>query len=186
MDQVTNNLLTELEKTQHDFWNIAHETANFLSILIKASNRKNMLEIGTSNGYSGIWFAKALKENGGYFTTIEFYDKRQNLAKEYFKTCEIDDITTFLQGSAIQVLENMPETQEFDIVFIDANKKEYIKYFNLTDKMLKKGGIIVADNITSHAEKVKEFVDAIEADERYQVQVLNLPAGLLLAYKISD
>jgi len=186
MDQVTNNLLTELEKTQHDFWNISRETANFLSILIKASNRKNMLEIGTSNGYSGIWFAKALKETGGHFTTIEFYDKRQSLAKEYFKQCEIDDIATFLQGSAVEVLENMPENQEFDIVFIDANKREYIKYFKLTDKMLKKGGIIAADNIISHAEKVKEFVDEIEADERYQVQVLNLPAGLLLAYKISD
>ena len=130
MDQVTNNLLKELEKTQHDFWNIAHETANFLSILIKATNRKNMLEIGTSNGYSGIWFGKALKENGGHLTTIEFYEERQSIAKENFKTCGVDDVITPIQGSAVMVLENMPENQEFDIVFIDANKKEYIK--NLT------------------------------------------------------
>ena len=186
MDQVTNNLLKELEKTQHDFWNIAHETANFLSILIKSTNRKNMLEIGTSNGYSGIWFGKALKENGGHLTTIEFYEERQSMAKENFKTCGVDDVITPIQGSAVMVLENMPEDQEFDIVFIDANKKEYIKYFNLTDKMLRKGGIIVADNVLSHAEKVKDFVDAINADERYQVETLTLPAGLLLAYKVSE
>ena len=118
--------------------------------------------------------------------TIEFYDKRQSVAIENFKTCGVDDVITPIQGSAVMVLENMPEDQEFDIVFIDANKKEYIKYFNLTDKMLRKGGIIVADNVLSHAEKVKDFVDTINADERYQVQTLTLPAGLLLAYKICE
>ena len=110
----------------------------------------------------------------------------QSIAKENFKTCGVDDVITPIQGSAVMVLENMPENQEFDIVFIDANKKEYIKYFNLTDKMLRKGGIIVADNVLSHAEKVKDFVDAINADERYQVETLTLPAGLLLAYKVSE
>ena len=72
------------------------------------------------------------------------------------------------------------------LVLCNTNKKEYIKYFNLTDKMLRKGGIIVADNVLSHAEKVKDFVDTINADERYQVQTLTLPAGLLLAYKICE
>lgn len=184
MDTVTEKVLENLEKTQKDFWNISRDTANFLNMLIKATNRKNMLEIGTSNGYSGIWFSKALKENGGCFTTIEYYDKRLDVAKANFETCGVSDVVTTLKGSAVDILEDMDKEQEFDMVFIDANKSEYIKYFELTDKMLKKGGIIAADNITSHAEKVQTFIDAIESDSRYQVQILNLPAGLLLAYKL--
>ena len=62
--------LHELEKTQKNYWNIARETANFLSILIKTANSKNVLEIGTSNGYSAIWLALALKETNGHLTTI--------------------------------------------------------------------------------------------------------------------
>lgn len=187
MDEVTKSVLAELEETQKQFWNIAKETANFLSILIKSSNRKNIIEIGTSNGYSGIWLAKALKETLGHLTTIEFYDKRLDVAKANFEKCSVADIITPIQGSAVEILENLvEEKKEFDMAFIDANKGEYIKYFQLVDKMMKKGGIIVADNILSHAEKVQTFVDAIHSDERYQVQILDLPAGLLLAYKLSE
>lgn len=178
------NLLVELEKTQKDFWNIARSSANFLNMLIKISHAKNAVEIGTSNGYSGCWIAKALKENGGKLTTIEYYEKRIVLAQEHFKICDVDDVITIKQGSALDVLAEMDE--DLDFAFIDANKREYVEYFKIIDKMMKKGGIITADNITSHAEKCKTFVDAISADERYQVEILDLPAGLLVAYKMSD
>lgn len=186
MDAITESVLSELEQTQKQFWNIARETANFLSILIKATNRQKILEIGTSNGYSGIWLSKALKYTGGNLTTIEFYDKRLDVAKANFEKCGVSDIITPIQGSAVKILEYMDENQEFDMAFIDANKSEYIKYFHLVDKMMKKGGIIAADNVLSHEEKVKPFVDEIMQDERYQVEILTLPAGLLLAYKVSD
>lgn len=175
-------LLTELEKTSKDFWNISRESANFLNMLIKISNAKNVLEIGTSNGYSGIWIAKALKKTGGKLTTVEYYEKRIMLAKEHFKICEVDDIITIRQGSACEVIEELDE--EFDFVFIDANKGEYIKYFDLINPKLKKGGIIAADNITSHLEKVAPFVAKIKTDENYQVEILDLPAGMLIGYKL--
>ncbi|HPT40789.1 MAG TPA: hypothetical protein PLG15_00210, partial [Candidatus Gastranaerophilaceae bacterium] len=73
-------VLEELEKTSKDFWNISRQTANFLNMLIKISGTKNVLEVGTSNGYSGIWLASALKKTGGRLTTIEFYEKRIELA----------------------------------------------------------------------------------------------------------
>ena len=76
-------LAEKLEETQHDFWNISHQTAEFISMLIKISGVKNVLEIGTSNGYSAMWIADALKESGnnGHLTTIEFYEKRQSIAR---------------------------------------------------------------------------------------------------------
>lgn len=74
-DEITQQTLLELEKTQKQFWNVARVTGEFLNLLIRTAKSKNVLELGTSNGYSGIWIAKALKETGGKLTTIEFYEK---------------------------------------------------------------------------------------------------------------
>lgn len=180
-------LLTGLEETQNDFWNIARESANFLNMLIKISGAKNVVEVGTSNGYSGIWIAKALKETGGKLTTIEYYQKRIDLALANFKECEVDDIITIRQGAACEVLEELCADKDFliDFAFIDANKGEYIKYFEIIEKNMVRGGIITADNITSHADKVATFVDAIKAHPDYQVEILDLPGGMLVARKNS-
>jgi len=179
-------LLNKLEETQHDFWNIARSSANFLNMLIKISGSKNVVEVGTSNGYSGIWIGKAIQETGGHLTTIEYYEKRIVLAQENFKKCGVDDVITIKQGSACDALEELcaDENFEIDFAFVDANKGEYIKYFDIINTRLKKGGIIAADNITSHADKVAPFVEKIKADPNYQVEILDLPAGMLLGYKI--
>lgn len=184
-------LLEEMEETQKDFWNISRASANFLNMLIKISRAKNVVEVGTSNGYSGIWLAKALKETGGHLITIEYYEKRIALAREHFELCGVDDIITIKQGSACEVLEDIKnfdfktnKTNEIDLAFIDANKREYIDYFDLINPRLKRGGIIAADNITSHAEKVAPFVEKIKADPNYQVEILDLPAGMLIGYKL--
>jgi len=183
LDEETNKVMAELEATQKQFWNIARETGVMLNMFIKMMNVKNAIEIGTSNGYSGLWLSKALKQTGGHLTTIEFYEKRQSVAIENFKTCGVDDVITPIQGSAIMILENLPEDAKFDFVFIDANKREYIKYFNILKPHLTEKCLITADNITSHAEKVKDFVDAIDKDDEFQYEILDLPAGLLVAYR---
>lgn len=182
-DDTTEIILEELEKTSKQYWNISRETANFLSILIKAVKPKEVLEIGTSNGYSGIWIAKALKEVNGHLMTIEFWDNRQSIAIENFKKCGVDDIITPKLGSALKIIDEEIK-YPLDFVFIDANKSEYVKYFDLLHPLVKKGGIIAADNVLSHEEKVKPFVDKIKNHPDYQAQILNLPAGLLLAYKL--
>ena len=183
LDETTNNIMAELEKTQHDFWNIARQTGVMLNMFIKMMGIKEALEIGTSNGYSGLWLSKALKETGGKLTTIEFYEKRQSLAIENFKKCGVSDIITPVQGSACQIIKDFPDDLKFDFVFIDANKREYVEYFNLLKPHLTQKCLITADNITSHAEKVQTFVDAIDADDEFQYEILDLPAGLLVAYR---
>ena len=183
-DKKTQEVLLKLEKNQKQFWNISRVTAEFLYSLIRMQNAKNVLEIGTSNGYSGIWLGKAVKETGGHLTTIEFYDKRLDVAKENFKLCNVDDVITTLQGSACMHLEYLPDDFEIDFAFIDANKSEYIKYFNFIDKHMKKGGIIACDNVLSHEEKCKPFIDAINSHPNYENVVLPLPAGLSLGRKI--
>lgn len=180
-DADTEEVLAELEETQHDFWNISRQSANFLNMLVKISGAKNVVEVGTSNGYSGIWLANAVKATGGHLTTIEYWEKRIVLAQDNFKKCSVEDLITIRQGDASEVLESI--NLDIDFAFIDANKSEYIKYFEIIDKKLKKGGIIAADNITSHPEKVLTFVEKIKSDKNYQVEILDLPAGMLIGYK---
>lgn len=188
MDATFFELAQTLEKTQHDFWNISRQTAEFISMLIKISKPAKVLEIGTSNGYSAMWIADALKDvdidfqNSGHLWTIEFYEKRQCIARENIKKCDLSNYVTFLQGSAREIIKDLNFVPDF--VFIDACKQEYIDYFNLLKDKLPKGSIILADNVTSHAAKVADFLDEIKNDVRYQSQVLDLPAGLLMAYKL--
>ena len=177
MDDVTSETLAELEKTQKDFWNVPRKTGVLLNMFIKMMGAKSALEIGTSNGYSGLWLAKALKETGGRLTTIEYYDKRQSVAIENFKKCGVIDVVRPLQGSAFD------ESEKFDFVFIDANKREYVKYFELIKPHLTPKAMIVADNIISHAEKVQTFIDAVDADEDFQYAIVELPGGILTAYR---
>lgn len=182
-DKTTSEVLLELEKTQKEFWNIPRKTAVLINTFIKMMNAQDVLEIGTSNGYSGIWIAKALKETGGKLTTIEYYEKRQSVAIENFKKCGVNDIIRPLQGSACDILENLAAEEMFDFVFIDANKREYVKYFELIKPHLRKKALIVADNITSHAEKVQTFIDAVDSDNEFQYEIVEVPGGILVAYR---
>lgn len=182
-DKVTEETLLELEKTQKEFWNIPRKTGVLINTFIKMMNIQSALEIGTSNGYSGLWIAKALKQTGGKLTTIEFYDKRQSVAISNFEKCGVLDIVRPLQGSACEVIEGLDDNEKFDFVFIDANKREYVKYFELVKPHLTEKALIVADNITSHAEKVQTFIDAVDADDEFQYEIVEVPGGILIAYR---
>lgn len=183
-DKTTEDVLESLELTQKNFWNISRVTGEFLYTLIKSADCKNVLEIGTSNGYSGIWLGKALKETGGHLTTIEFWEKRFSIARENFEKCGINDCISIVQGSACDILKTLPDDFKIDFAFIDANKKEYVDYFELIHPHLISGGFIACDNVLSHKEKTKSFIDAINKHPDYENVVLNLPAGLSLARKI--
>jgi len=189
-DKTTENILSELEKTQKEFWNLDRESANFLNSLIKISNAKNVLEIGTSNGYSGIWILKALEKTKGKLTTIEFWEKRQSIARKNFALCCPNTEVEPKIGSAAVVLEDLKDEteqnkrQKFDFVFIDANKKEYIIYLRLIKQMITDNAIILADNILSHYEKVLPYVNEMFEDNSFQSQILNLGAGMMLSRKI--
>jgi len=180
---IVEDTLKSLEKTKNDFWNISPETGDFIEFLIKVSNARNVLELGTSNGYSALRIALALKTTGGKLTTIEYWEKRRSIAIDNFKKCGVDDIITSKLGSALPVIQNELSEEIFDFVFIDANKAGYIEFFKAVHPLLKTGGIIVADDIISHSEAVKPFVDEITSRDDYSSQILNLPDGILIARK---
>ncbi len=187
---VLDDKLIELEATQKQFWNIDRPCANFLNMLIKSTGYKNIVEVGTSNGYSGIWLGLAAKETGGKVITIEFHKCRYDVAVENFKLCNLSDVIEARQGMAIDELidlkkedYNSTEEQFLDFAFIDANKAQYITYFKLIDEKLRKGGMIAFDNMLSHKEKVQDTLEALQNNPNYQIQMMNFEAGLLLALK---
>jgi predicted O-methyltransferase YrrM len=183
-DKTTQEILLRLEKTQHDFWNISRVTAEFMYNFIVDSGIKSVIEVGTSNGYSGIWLGKALKKTGGRLITIEFYDKRIVLAKDNFDKCGVSDVIEIKQGDAATILEHLPDDYRCDFAFVDANKRQYIDFFHLIDPHLTEGGYIACDNVISHAPKVQTFLEDIERNPNYENVVLPLPAGLSFAKKL--
>lgn len=182
-DDITELTLKELENTRKEFWNIPKEEGVLINTFIKMFNAQNVLEVGTSNGYSGIWIAKALKETGGKLTTIEFYEKRQSIAIENFKKCQVNDIITSLQGSAFDIIKNFDKDIKFDFVFIDANKSEYSEYLRLIKPHLTDRVVILADNIISHLQKVQPFIKMIDEDASFQYEIIETTGGMLLAYR---
>ena len=188
-DEKTEEILSSLEKTQKEFWNLDRYSANFLNMLIKINNSKNVLEIGTSNGYSGIWILKALEETRGKLTTVEYWEKRQSVARKNFEICVSDVEVEPKIGSAVIVLQDLEEEiknfkrEKFDFVFIDANKKEYVEYFEIVDRILKSGGIILADNILTHYEKTLPYINVLFERVDYQSQILDIGAGMMLSRK---
>lgn len=183
-DNTTQEILKSLELTQKEFWNISRITAEFMYNFIVDGNIQSVIEVGTSNGYSGIWLGKALKKTGGKLSTIEFYDKRLDIAKDNFEKCGVSDIITTLKGDAATILEHLPENYKVDFVFVDANKRQYVDFFRLIDPHLIKGGYIACDNIISHSEKVQTFLEAIDNNVNYENVILPLPAGLSLGKKL--
>lgn len=188
-DNDVEQILSELEKTQKEFWNLDRYCANFLYELIIKNNAKNVLEIGTSNGYSGIWILEALKETKGRLTTIEYWEKRQSVARNHFSKLSLDNLVEPKIGSAIVVLEDLFFEVEnnkrpfYDFIFIDANKNEYLDYFKLADKILIKGGTILADNILSHKEKTMPYVENLKNNPCYSSEILEIGAGMMLSIK---
>lgn len=183
-DNITQEVLYSLEKTQRDFWNISRQTAEFLYNTVRNEGFISGIEVGTSNGYSGIWLGKAFKANGGKMRTIEFYEKRYSIAQSNYEKCDVADVITICPGEAIKVLEYLPEDLKFDFAFVDANKRESVDYFRLIHPHLKVGGIYTCDNVLSHKEKVTTYIDAINAHPDYIHTILDLPAGLSFARKI--
>ena len=174
-------ILKNLEKTSEQFWNIPQTTAQFLHIVVRSTNAKKILEIGTSNGYSGIYFAEALSHVNGRLYTIESHKKRFELARYNF---EQSGLTPFIQqifGHAPEILSQIEET--FDLIFLDATKMEYKSYIEVLLPKLKPGGLIISDNAISHSKAMKDYTDFINTQQNLENTLLPIDNGLMISYK---
>ncbi|MEP0843527.1 MAG: O-methyltransferase [Phycisphaerae bacterium] len=138
------------------------EDGRLLRLLTEAAGAKSVLEIGTSNGYSGLWFCLALKHTGGKLTTIDIDAQKVKLANANFKAAGVDDIVTVIEGDAHQVVTGLKGP--FDLVFIDAEKEGYVDYLKKTLPLVRPGGLILAHNTTNSGRNVSDYVKAVTTD----------------------
>uniref|UniRef100_UPI002603C2DC O-methyltransferase n=1 Tax=Fusobacterium sp. TaxID=68766 RepID=UPI002603C2DC len=152
----TDPLILELEEFAkiHNVPIVTKEVAKYLEFMIKTHNIKNVLEIGTAIGYSGILMARLIEKNGGTLTTIEIDEERYNQAKENFSKANLTNVKMIL-GDATEEIEKLNDN--YDFIFIDASKGQYKKFFEDSYKMLNENGIVFIDNIMFRGYLYKEY-----------------------------
>ena len=178
-----NNTLGDEKRMQ-----VAISQCHFLHLIIKISNTKNVLEIGTFTGLSALSIALALPEDGKLIALDK--DKESNMiAVDFFKKANQDNKIQTIVKPALDSLDEL-KNYKFDMVFIDADKLNYKKYYEKSLKIIKKGGLIVIDNVLWHGEVVdednndkftliiRELNDYVSRDKRVEQIIIPLGDGM--------
>ena len=170
-----------------------HMQGNILSMFSNMIKPKNLLEIGTYTGYSAICLAQGLQENGTLFT-IDVNEELEKMVRRYFNEAGVSSKINYIIGDALNVIPTINET--FDLVFIDADKRNYANYYNLIFDKVNKGGYIISDNVLwsgkvidnpNYSDLDTKIIDSfnkmIHNDLRVEHILLPIRDGLMVARK---
>jgi predicted O-methyltransferase YrrM len=164
--------------------NITRDTGEFLSVLVRTMNAQRVLEIGTSNGYSTLWLALAAKAVKGHVTTVELSDFKLALAAKNFNRSGLASFITQVHDEAGALLKDSPESS-FDLVFLDSERSEYLGWWPDIKRVLRKGGLLVVDNATSHSAEMAPFAALVSADPDFTTCTVPVGNGEFLATRVS-
>jgi caffeoyl-CoA O-methyltransferase len=171
-DEQEKKILSVLEDMNRNqsagMMNVPTIDGRILRLLVEATNAKHVVEIGTSNGYSGIWFCLALRNTGGKLTTHDIDEGRASLARENFKRAGVDRLVTLVMGDAHETVKRIKEP--IDVLFIDADKEGYTDYLNKLLPLVRPGGLILSHNIDSTGQ---DYINALTTNpnlETIQIQ----------------
>lgn len=181
MTDTLQTVLARLEHTADDFWNVSHENGQFLNFLARTLGAKRILEIGTSNGYSALWFAEALQHTNGHLDTIEFDPGRHAEARANVTAADMDDWITLHQGDALQIIPTLDGP--YDLVFLDADKPQYLAYAQLALPKLRPGGLLIGDDTVSLAAQMGDYLEFVRSSPDLHTLDLTLDDGLTLSRK---
>lgn len=173
------SLILEMEDFAHEnnVPIVTKEVAEYLKFIVKTHKVKNILEVGTAIGYSGILMAKEIVGQDGKLYTIEIDEERYNQAQENIKKSGLNNIVS-IKGDAVEEIKKIEEN--FDFVFIDASKGHYMDFFEDSIKLLNKNGIIFIDNIMFRGYLYKEY------PKRFKTIVKRLDSFIDSLYKRED
>jgi predicted O-methyltransferase YrrM len=170
-----------------------HTQGRFLSLLSKLIKPKNILEIGTYTGYSALCLAEGLAEDGKLIT-IDPNEETNVIANKYFQRSVFATQIELKAGDATKIIPTLPQT--FDIVFIDADKRNYALYFDIVIDKVRKGGLIIADNVLwsgkilmnekemdADTKAIHEFNKKVSSEQRVTNLLLPVRDGLMLMMK---
>ncbi len=171
---------------------IGRNTGILFNIILQNMKAKKILEIGMSTGYSTIWFAEALGKNDGKIITIDQDEKKIQRAKLNFKNVGLENFIEIKHGDALEVVSQIKQDHDseesFDFVFIDADKERYIQYFDAVLPLVKKGGIIAADNILfpeRFQKFTKPYVEHVKKTPNIRTVTIPIDNGEELSLKLA-
>ena len=169
--------LDRMAKGHETYLSVPREDGEALWVLAEAVNAKQVAEIGTSTGYSGLWFSMALTATGGHLTTFEINHQRATEAMQHFKEAGVADRVTLIEGDAHQNVLKLKAP--IDVVFIDADKGGYSDYLKKVLPLVRPGGLILAHNI----EMAPDYVRAVTTNPDLQTIFYMQGAGLSVTLK---
>ncbi len=170
-------VLEEAWKTGATYANVPHADGRMLRLLAEAGMAKHVVEIGTSTGISGLWFAMALQKTGGRLTTFEYDRSRAATAREHFQKAGVAELVTIVEGDAHQTIARLKEP--FDMLFLDADKEGYVDYLNRLLPLVRPAGLILAHNI----DMVPEYLRLVTTNPALETQLFREGGGMSITLK---
>ena len=160
---------------------IQPEVGELLLTLALGIEARTIVEVGTSGGYSTLWLASAAASTGGKVTTFEIDPAKVTLARASFADANVEDLVDLRPGDGAAGL--MSFSGPADLVFLDSEKRDYLRMLEGAIRALRVGGLLVADNLTSHADELAEFRSAALEDPRLLGLVIPVGGGELVAVR---
>ena len=170
-------VLDEMVKSHQTYLSVPMEDGRALRLLTEARGAKSVAEIGTSTGYSGLWFCLALERTDGHLTTFELDHSRASAAREHFRRAGVENRVTLIEGDAHEELAKLKSP--IDVVFIDAEKAGYLDYLNKILPLVRPGGLILAHNV----EMVPDYVKVVTTRADLETIFYLEGAGLAVTLK---
>ena len=161
---------------------IAPDVGRLLAGLILAGRSRLIVEVGTSGGYSTLWLAIAAARTGGRVITYEIDPEKAKLARATFAEAGVQELVDLRESDGVAALPGLAGTA--DLVFVDAEKRDYLRMLEPAILALRSGGWLVADNLVSHEDELVGFRDAALADPRLVGLVVPVGGGELLAVRL--
>jgi predicted O-methyltransferase YrrM len=158
--------------------NLEPDAAELLTMLLRVGRARDIVEIGTSNGYSTLWLAAAARDTGGAVTTVDLAPPADALANA--ERAGLRDLITFETGDGGAYLAGRPD-RSVDLLFLDAERPEYPGWWPHPKRVLRPGGVLAIDNVLSHPDEVRPFLGLIAADPAFTASTFVVGKGLHVA-----
>lgn len=163
-------------------WQIPRTSAKIIKFIALSNKSKVILELGTSAGYSALWLASAASQFQGRVYTIELVKTKIKIAKKFFQKAKLDKYITQIEGEISEVLKKW--TKKIDLVFIDADKTNYLAYIKQVEPFLKKGSVVIADNALDQKSLIKNYLNYVSHSSKYYSFLLRIDNGLMISVKL--
>ena len=176
-------LLREIKAADTDQLAVSEEDGRFLRVMTASSGAKRALEIGAASGYSAIWIGLGLRQTGGHLTTIEYDAARARKAADNIHRAGLSDVVTVVAGDGFVEVPKLTGT--FDFVFLDAWKRDYLRFFDLVFPRLTPRGLFLAHNAVNKQREMRDFLGTIQNNPALFTAIVTPSGeGMSVSYKL--